>query len=137
MEQCCLVALVFLTFIYTKIFATLCHLHIPVLCHLSSDEVLLPPLCRKCCTSIIAEKKKYIQKKIFLHNSVCCSSLYFHSLQSEKDQAEMKELRETAAQQSKTIKRFNRGESTRRNTVRFIKQYMRKETFKQTYQAVI
>lgn len=30
--------------------------------------------------------------------------------QSEKDQDEMKELRETVAQQSKTIKRFNRGE---------------------------
>lgn len=82
------------------------------------------------------EKKKNIYKKKYFCITVSVAA-HFHSLQSEKDQAEMKELRETAAQQSKTIKRFNRGESTRRNTVRFIKQYMRKETFKQTYQAVI
>lgn len=37
--------------------------------------------------------------------------LLFHCEQSEKDQAEMKQLRETVEQQSKTIKRFNRGES--------------------------
>lgn len=34
-------------------------------------------------------------------------------LQSHKDQAEMKQLCETVEQQSKTIKRFNRGESPR------------------------
>lgn len=44
--------------------------------------------------------------------------LFFHYLQSQKDQAEMKELRETVEQQGKTIKRFNRGESQHsRNTV--------------------
>lgn len=47
--------------------------------------------------------------KLFLLN---CFSLF----QSEKDQAEMKELRAAVEQQSKTIKRFNRGESEHRLT---------------------
>lgn len=38
------------------------------------------------------------------------------AVQSEKDQAEMKELRETVQQQNKTIKRFNRGESLKHGT---------------------
>lgn len=44
-------------------------------------------------------------------SSSSSSHLFFsRCLQSEKDQAEMKELRETVEQQSKTIKRFNRGQ---------------------------
>jgi len=34
----------------------------------------------------------------------------YANLQTEKEQAEMKELYKTIEQQSKTIKRFNRGE---------------------------
>lgn len=38
------------------------------------------------------------------------------AVQSEKDQAEMKELHETVQQQNKTIKRFNRGEALKHGT---------------------
>lgn len=51
--------------------------------------------------------------------TVLCFVLFFHCLQSEKDQAEMKELRETVEQQNKTIKRFNRGES--QHIIKYIK----------------
>lgn len=44
-------------------------------------------------------------------SSIITTTIVSHCFQSEKDQAEMKELRETVEQQSKTIKRFNRGES--------------------------
>lgn len=53
---------------------------------------------------------------VFVDGFVFC---FFHCLQSEKDQVEMKELRETVEQQNKTIKRFNRGES--QHIIKYIK----------------
>lgn len=61
----------------------------------------------------ISAKKEAFSLLFKMHGSKIFSP---PAVQSEKDQAEMKELRETVQQQNKTIKRFNRGESLKHGT---------------------
>uniref|UniRef100_A0A3B4U344 Shootin-1 n=1 Tax=Seriola dumerili TaxID=41447 RepID=A0A3B4U344_SERDU len=60
---------------------------------------------RETVNSLLEEKKNFVCQ---VHDQQRRIEELTIQLQSEKDQAEMKELRETVEQQNKTIKRFNR-----------------------------
>uniref|UniRef100_A0A3B4Y8Y2 Si:dkey-280e21.3 n=1 Tax=Seriola lalandi dorsalis TaxID=1841481 RepID=A0A3B4Y8Y2_SERLL len=60
---------------------------------------------RETVNSLLEEKKNFVCQ---VHDQQRRIEELTLQLQSEKDQAEMKELRETVEQQNKTIKRFNR-----------------------------